>query len=291
MRILITGAAGFIGGHFAHIAAASGHEVLGLIRKKTGAEAIRFCEGALTEAPWREILDFQPEVCLHAAWHAKPGMFWDAQENELCVNDSLTFIRALWSKIDCHVIAIGTCAEYASSPHPLSESGSVLKPKSGYARAKHLLREQLEILAAKHGQTLGWARIFYPYGPGEPRVKLTSSLINSALWNEALVINQPRSIKDFIHIDDLASALLGLLEIRATGPVNLASGIGVQIEELARLIVQITGKGKVEVRPSSTPDPLSSMVGSTERLQRLVSFRTKTSLRDGLESLRLSLDR
>jgi dTDP-6-deoxy-L-talose 4-dehydrogenase (NAD+) len=291
MRILVTGASGFIGGHLCRTAVDSGHEVLGLIRKNsaTGAKTLRFCEGTLAQPSWREITEFHPDACLHAAWHAKPGAFWDAAENERCVSESRSFISKLWSRTGCHVVATGTCAEYMPSPHLLSEADSILQPESGYARTKHLLHQQLEEQAKAEGRTLSWARIFYPYGPGEPPVKLTSALISAAMRDETLVLHHPESIKDFIYIDDVARALLGLLETRAEGPINIASGRGVRIEELARAIMRMIGKGRIVIRPAATRDSLNSMIGDIGQLKKFVPFFPSFDLEKGLELLWASL--
>ncbi len=80
MRILVTGASGFIGSAFCRLALGHGHEIAGLMLPTETPPAhvpasthMHWLKGTLAEPPWPAIERFRPEVCVHFAWIATPG--------------------------------------------------------------------------------------------------------------------------------------------------------------------------------------------------------------------------
>ena len=81
MKILVTGATGFIGSAFAKLALSHGHAVGGMMLPTETPPAhvpvsdkMVWIKGTLTELPWREIETFKPDACIHFAWIATPGV-------------------------------------------------------------------------------------------------------------------------------------------------------------------------------------------------------------------------
>jgi nucleoside-diphosphate-sugar epimerase len=90
-------------------------------------------------------------------------------------------------------------------------------PTTAYARCKNDLRLALEADARAKSFAFCWTRIFYPYGPGEHPSRLCSSIIHKLVRDEKVVLKTPGSTKDYIFIEDLAEALLTVVEKRFTG--------------------------------------------------------------------------
>jgi nucleoside-diphosphate-sugar epimerase len=81
MRILVTGATGFIGSAFCRVARKAGHELAGLMLPTEqppadlrGRQGLTWLAGSLAEPPWPGIESFHPEACVHFAWIATPGV-------------------------------------------------------------------------------------------------------------------------------------------------------------------------------------------------------------------------
>ena len=289
MRILVTGATGFIGGSFARLAAASGHKIAALIRPgkapPTIAGDVSWHAGTLAEAPWPEIAAFRAEVCVHAAWITTPGVYLDSPENETLMQWSRDFIRRAAQTGVRRVVSLGTCLEYQISGSVLTESTTPLLPTFLYARCKDALRRSLEEDSAQYAFTLCWGRVFYPYGPGEHPARLCSALAQKLIRGERVVLKTPDSTKDYIFIDDLAAALLAVVEHEFSGAVNLGTGLGVTVRCVAETIEEILGRsGLIGIAEAAQPDPLAHVVADISRLCGL-GWSPRVSLRQGLSQL------
>ena len=126
MKIFVTGATGFIGSAFCRLALAHGHEIAGIIQlTKTSpaeilvSEKMTWLKGTLAELPWKGIERFQPDVCLHLAWIATPGVYLESPENERYLQWSLAMVRGLRRIGVNHIVGAGTCIEYQISETPL----------------------------------------------------------------------------------------------------------------------------------------------------------------------------
>jgi dTDP-6-deoxy-L-talose 4-dehydrogenase (NAD+) len=184
-----------------------------------------------------------------------------------------------------YVLALGTCVEYRMGHELLSEDTSPLAPTSLYARCKNQLREQLEEDAASRGFTLGWGRVFYPYGIGEHPARLCSSLIRKLAAGEPVVLRTPDSTKDYLHIRDLAAALLLVTERRFRGCVNLGTGIGISVRALAQMLAGALDRmGLVTEAPSPERDPLDFVVADARRVRSL-GWQPRVPLGEGLREL------
>lgn len=208
----------------------------------------------------------------------------ESPENEKFKDTSLSFLRHTRELGVRHVIALGTCIEYQMGNQPLSES-TPLAPTTTYARCKDELRRDLEADAIRFGDRFCWARIFYPYGPGEHPSRLCSSLIGKLTRGEQLVLKTPQSTKDYIYIDDIASALLRLVEKQGTGPVNIGTGVGTTVFDLASRLGSILGKpGLIARAVPEVSDPLGYVVADSSRLRGL-GWQPETDLEMGLRRL------
>ena len=240
MRILVTGATGFVGSAFIRHALAAGHDVGALVRSTKSPLPTRVTRlvGSMEAPPWEAIEQFHPDACLHAAWIATPGIYLDSPENERWVDWSLMFLQRLAKLGVRRITALGTCIEYRITGKPLSETSSSLHPVYPYSRAKHALHQQLRPVLESQGVSLAWARLFYPYGPGEHRDRLVSSLIRRLCAGEPVALRTPLSVKDYIHIDDVASALALTLDRGVDGPINVGSGEPVSVGAIAQHIAR-----------------------------------------------------
>ena len=104
------------------------------------------------------------------------------------------------------------------------------------------MRLWLQEAAERKSFQLCWARIFYAYGVGEDPTRLCTSLIRRFCRNEPLILKTPRSTKDYIYIDDAADALMLVLEKKFEGAVNLGTGVGTTIYDLAQSVAKMLGK-------------------------------------------------
>jgi nucleoside-diphosphate-sugar epimerase len=292
MRILVTGATGFIGAASVRLARDRGHDVAGLARPETilrlglrNINGLRWLGGTLAEPPWEDIGRFAPEHCLHAAWIADPGVYLDSPLNADYLRWSLAFFGGLKATGTPRAMALGTCIEYRVNGQPAREDATPLDPISPYARAKDALRRGVEEGIAGPGFGFSWGRVFYPYGPGEHPSRLCSALVRRLLAGETLRLKTPESTKDYIYIDDLAAAILAIMEGGLTGAINLGTGEGVTVRELARTIGRLLQREDLvqETSPAGD-DPLYYVVADAHRLRREAGWQPTWTLEAGLRA-------
>lgn len=292
MKILVTGASGFIGAAFCRLALGHGHEIAGIILPALtpptdlmAGEKMTWLEGTLAGLPWKSIERFQPDVGVHFAWIATPGVYLESPENEQYLQWSLDLVHRLRGLGVNHFVGAGTCIEYQISEAPLSEDRTPVDPTTLYARCKNALRETLAAEAHQDGWHFCWGRVFYPYGVGEHPARLCSSLIQKLRRGEKLVLQTPHSRKDYLYIEDLAAAILLTVEKKFTGTINWGTGKGVSVREIADAVAAMMGRPEmVENQNPPAPDPFPFVIADATRLKQL-GWQPNVDLQTGLSKL------
>ncbi len=292
MKIFVTGASGFIGSAFCHLALQRGHQVAGLYdstRPRPSQEAIAWLPGRLAALPLRELAEFKPEVCVHSAWISTPGEYLESPLNEQHLRWSENLLQQLPGVGVQHFVGVGTCLEYVSGDACLVEEIAPTSNATAYARGKNAFRESLFAEARRAGFSACWGRVFYPYGVGEHPARLCTSLIQKFRRNEKLVLKTPCSTKDYIYITDLAAAMLTTVERKFQGTINWGTGEGIPVRRIADTVAGLMGRPELveEVRPPQI-DPLGYIVADATKLHGL-GWRPEVDLRAGLERLLASL--
>lgn len=297
MNLLVTGATGFIGSAFVRLALARGHRVGALVRPRESLHAednLVWLPGTLAEPPWEKIARFAPDACVHAAWIATPGVYLESPENADWLRWSFDFVCNARDLAGVRrFLVLGTCIEYgidAARREPLHETRTPIAPTSFYAKCKNELRLALEAESARAGSTmfdLCWGRVFYPYGPGEHPQRLCSSLIARLQRDEKVLLQTPDSVKDYIHIDDLAAAMLAAVETpELCAVVNLGTGTGVSVREIAGTLGRLLDRSHlIEESIPPRPDPFGYIVADPSRLKSATGWAPCIGLDEGLAKL------
>ena len=101
---------------------------------------------------------------------------------------------------------------------------SPTKPATLYAATKLAMCLIGEQLAHGREARFAWGRVFYPYGPGEDPRRALPALVRSLLAGETFDATEGAQVRDYVHVDDVASGFITLLESGADGVYNLCSG-------------------------------------------------------------------
>lgn len=234
------------------------------------------------------ILHIEPERLVHLAWYTEHGRVMSAPENIVWVERSLQLTRAFVKHGGRRLVLIGSCAEYdwSNVAGPFSESRSRLAPGTLYGVAKDALRRMADTYARQEGTELAWGRPFFLYGPREAPERLVPSVIRSLLMNKTVATSSGRQVRDYMHVEDLADAIIALLDSSLVGEVNLASGIGVSLDEMIDRIVRSTGHPELVLRGELPDRPWESqlLVADVARLRDELGFRPRWSLTEGLDA-------
>jgi nucleoside-diphosphate-sugar epimerase len=293
MRVLVTGAAGFIGSHVTRRVVHEGHEVSAVILPGESTERLTDVQDRLfisaldlsEAAPVREFLrKIRPDCAIHLAWYAVPGKYWRAPENLDCVAMTLSLAQALAESGCRRLVAAGTCAEYDWDYGLLTEDVTPLKPRTLYGRCKNATRQILEAFCSQVTMSFAWTRFFYLYGPGEAHERLVPSVVRALLRGEAARCTSGRQIRDFLHVRDVASAVWAVATSQVTGAVNVGSGEPVRVRSVIETIERlVASNGAIEwgVIAEDPHDP-PLLVADVRKLTRETGWRQTLSLEEGL---------
>lgn len=292
MKIFVTGARGFIGSAVCRLAVARGHEVLGLARRwePPSAGLGGLVVGSLEEFPWPRLDAFGPEAVLHLAWTTTPGINFDSPENQILAAQSALLFQGLAERGVRHLAGTGTFIEYATSPVPLVEDVSPLTPLNSYARAKAETLRQLRATAEATGASWSWFRVFNAYGEGEARARMMSAMMLKLAAGEPAVVRTPASLRDYVQVADVAHGMLRTLEQSLTGPVNIGTGTGVRVYDLAVEIADAVGADMSLVQALHPPaeDIMPVAIAENSKL-RTTGWEPQVPLKEGLARLWESL--
>jgi nucleoside-diphosphate-sugar epimerase len=233
MRVLLTGATGFIGSHVARELLRRDHEVHATLRPSSDRRRIRDIEARLRIHPGEmDLVPVESDVAVHLAWYAVPGKYLTAPENRSCLESS----RRLLARVKGRAVFAGTCFEYDTALGTLRED-SPTKPATLYAECKDRLRR--EVVARPDS---AWVRFFYQYGPWEDERRLVPSVIRAVLRGEPANVSPGEQGRDFLHVEDVASAVCAVAESRLEGAVNIGSGRAPTVGEIVTRIGRIGGR-------------------------------------------------
>lgn len=290
--VTITGAGGFIGQHVVRELLAEGRRVDAVIGRQNPFPhppppglTVHRADLLDGEAASRWVRTLRPDALVHLAWYTVPGRYWTAPQNDQWRRAGAALLRALAETGCRRVVVIGTCAEYDWSDGVCSDISTPLRPATAYGIAKNRLREQLEETCLQAGMSGAWARLFFPYGPGEAEERLVPSVIRALMRQDVVRCTQGDYLRDYIYVRDVASALVALLDSGVTGAVNIASGHAVTIRQLVLTLVErFGGGGRVEFGaiPARENEP-ARLVADVRRLTEEVGWRPQTDLLRGLD--------
>lgn len=288
VRLLLTGASGCVGRALIGPLVARGFAVHAVARRiPPGAQGLWHAADLLDEDATRALLrDIRPGVLVHCAWFVEHGAFWTAPENAAWVSASEAMAAAFAEYGGRRFLGIGSCAEYAdaagddAAPWPETRR---IAPATPYGQAKAELAARL----ARQPFDVAWARLFLMFGPGEAPARLVPSVARALVEGREARIASGRPVRDVASTRFLGEALAALAASGVTGPVNVASGEGRTLANVARLLARAAGREDL-LRLGALPDragEVPAMVADIGRLRREVGFADPPQVEDDLRAL------
>src|SRR5260370_8337066 len=178
-----------------------------------------------------------------------------------------------------HVVMTGTCYEYDTDSGDLREDGPV-RPVTIYAASKLAAKMIGELRAAQLGVGFTWARIFYLYGPFEDERRLVPAVIRAVLEGREFPATSGTQVRDYLHVEDVASALCALATKGAVGTFNVCSGDKVTVAELIGEVARIMGRPdlvRLGALPHRPAEPMY-VLGHRQRLPAATPWNPPPSL-------------
>jgi dTDP-glucose 4,6-dehydratase len=299
MRIVITGAAGFIGSHLSETLLDRGHSVIGIDNLLTGDLAnISHLMGRDFVFVKHDVTNFihvdgPVDVVFHWASPASPIDYLEWPIPTLKVGALGTHKALGLAKAKGAKFVIASTSEVYGDPleHPQKETywGNVnpVGPRGVYDEAKRFAEAMTMAYHRYHGVDAKIVRIFNTYGP-RMRVKdgrAVPNFISQALKNEDVTIfGSGSQTRSFCYVSDLVDGILRLVESNINEPVNIGNPHEMSIEAMAHLIIKMTGsKSRVVFKELPTDDPKVRQPDIT-RARTLLGWEPKVPLEVGLTS-------
>jgi nucleoside-diphosphate-sugar epimerase len=240
MRVLLTGADGFIGRHVANQLTTNGVEFLKVSRKSRALSEEKLSLDLLAKPDWEPVLNsYKPTHLIHLAWCTEHGKYWESKENLAWIDGTYHLLDAFYKSGGEHAFHAGTCAEYDWRYGYCDEELTPCNPTTLYGIAKDATRRMCQALAANYGTQMAWGRIFFPYGPGEGERRLIPSLIRALRHETPLFGVNGNFIRDFISVNDIAEAICMISTQKYEGVINLCSGIPVSLREIVEVLAEL----------------------------------------------------
>jgi nucleoside-diphosphate-sugar epimerase len=288
-RVLLTGSSGFIGRYAVSELLEKDYEIHALYNKTKPVEKkhVIYHKVDLFDYSQQQMLmrEIEPTHLLHFAWYAVPGLYWNSLENFRWVQTSLELLKLFCQYGGQRAVLAGTCAEYDWSFGYCSEGVTPTCPSTVYGTCKNSLREMMAQISKQTGLSSAWGRIFYLYGPFEDRSRLIPYVVNSLLQNKQAKCSHGHQIRDFLYVQDVASAFVALLESDVMGPVNIASGQPVTLKNVIYKIADKLDRYnliQLGALPAQDNDP-RVLIADIRKLSEEVRWQPKFDLDVGLE--------
>ena len=300
MRVLVTGAAGFLGSHLCDRLLSDGCTVVGMDNLVTGTPANlghleSHSEFTLVQHDVSQFIavDGPLDAVLHLASPASPVDYLQLPIQTLKVGSLGTHNALGLAKAKQARFVLASTSEAYGDPqvHPQPETywGHVnpVGPRGVYDEAKRFAEAMTMAYHRYHDVDTRIARIFNTYGPRmrPDDGRVVSNFIVQALRGEPLTIYGDGSqTRSFCYVDDLIEGLMRLFERGGPEPRNLGNPDEFTVRELAHVVLRLTGSAsKIEFGPLPTDDP-KQRCPDISRAKEELGWEPKVPLEQGLSS-------
>ncbi len=293
-KVLITGAAGFVGRHLVHACLARGWDVIGIDVRAGAEDGGEIVRADLLDRPALASLLRDVDYVFHQAAVSSSPMFEPdpAHGVEVNIMGGLYLLQACAEAGVRRFVYASTSSLYGSLPVPWREDMAISAPPNAYAASK-LAFEYLARVYALRGEldTIG-LRYFSVYGPREEPKGPYANMISQFLWamrkgERPVIYGDGAQTRDFTYVDDVVRANLLAQETDAVGEVfNVGTGRETSINTLARTLSELLGR---DIEPTYVPNPIRNYVhrtlADTSKAEKLLGFRAAIAFRDGVARL------
>jgi dTDP-glucose 4,6-dehydratase len=302
-RVLVTGGAGFISSAFIrHLLRATPYEIVSLdaltyagnlqnLADIRSHERLSFVQGDIRdEALVRSVVE-QVDVIVNAAAesHVEKSILEGALEFVATnVEGTRVLLDAIREAPVDRFILISSSEVYGTAETVPMDEEHPLNPRSPYAATKAGADRLAYAYRATYDLPIVIARPFNNYGPRQHPEKVIPRFVIQALEERPLTVHGDGSAsRDWLYVDDDAEAIEALIEVDldtvAGEVINLATGADITVSQIADFVLELLGKPASRKEfVDERPGQVRRHVGSTEKAERLLGWRARTTIEEGL---------
>ena len=302
MKILVTGGAGFVGRHLANSFLDANHTVTifdnlsnSTMPKISGAlrDGASFVRGDITDygSTLKHTKDIDFVIHLAAKINVDESIVSPELTHAVNVTGTLNLLRACVANGTRNVIAASSAAVYGDSNRLLLSEDLQTIPISPYGASKLAIEHYLQAFSNSYSINSVSLRFFNIYGMGQsvPYAGVIEKFMERIQKNKPLVIyGDGKNTRDFVSISDITRAVnitMKKIAGKKGNVYNIATGRSVSINDLARLMLSISGRRLGVVHKGPKKGDIRHSQASIRLARKELGYSPKTSLRTGLESL------
>jgi UDP-glucose 4-epimerase len=291
--ILVTGGAGFIGSHLAEKLINEGYNVIIIDNLSRGnlnnllnvRESVKFIKGDIRDYNLMNDLIKNSEVIFHLASLSR--VIPCIKDPELCfkVNvEGTEIIARLSSKYGKKLIFSSSREVYGTAKYIPVDEDHPLNPENPYGISKVYAEKIIETYAKNYKLSYVILRLSNVYGERDFD-RVIPIFIENALNNKSLIVYGVDKLLDFIYIDDVVNALVKSMYVNENYILNIGSGVGTRILELAELIKRILNRNVNIVIKEKRKGEVDKFVANIDRAKKILKWTPKISLENGLKHM------
>lgn len=250
MKILVTGASGFVGNHVLnYLVSNTNHEIIATARNrknvidKSWFSKVEFIETDLYDDSFNQFENLKnPDILIHLAWSNLPNYYKSFHLTENLPNE-IHFLEQMIENGISKIVVTGTCFEYGMQEGELNESLPTF-PNNPYAIAKDTLRRYLEFKKSQNHFNFLWLRLFYMYGEGQSGNSIIPQLEEALARGEKIFnMSGGEQIRDYLPVEKVAEMIVKTtLKEDSSGIYNISSGIPIKLRIFVINYLKAIGK-------------------------------------------------
>ena len=293
MRVLVTGGAGFIGSHLVEKLIESGYEVVvidNLFRGKienleSVIDKIVFVKENIIDAEKIKPYIKNSEFVFHLA--ALSRVIPSIENPRLCLEYNVKgteIVARLCSKYNTKLVFSSSREVYGNANYLPVDEQHPLNPENPYGASKVAAEKIIEAYGKCYGLNYVILRLANVYGKRDFD-RVIPIFIEKALKGEDLIVYAGKQMLDFIYIDDVIEAFEKCMSLNKNCVMNIGSGKGTKILDLAKLIVEMLNKNcKIKIEKGRKGE-VEKFVANIEKAEKVLKWKPKTELKEGIRKM------
>jgi UDP-glucose 4-epimerase len=277
VRVVVTGASGFLGRRLVALLADSGHDVIAVARRPLDHVETVVGDLAVELPPLPNRVDAVIHLAQSGRYREWPGGAADMYG--VNVDAAFRLLERARRGGVSHFVLASTGAVYAPSDEPVTEDAP-LGPQGFYARSKLAA----EVLAHGYADDMVTAvlRPFAIYGRSQKGMLVANLAARVSGRDEVIVQGNPGLRINPVHVDDAARAFAAALTLPESGAFNVA---GDEVVSVTRLVERLADAAGSPARIRHVEGPSASLVGDVARMRDVLGAPPRVSLREGLATI------
>jgi nucleoside-diphosphate-sugar epimerase len=292
MKIIITGANGFLGSNLIRKLISENHTIYAFSNQTNNIDDIldktQFSFGYTSDIInyKDDIINFAPDVVIHCGWSGGNNyndlndtkQFYDNVEPSI---NLLSILNQLHKKPK--FVGFGSFSEYGMCSTKITEE-NIEDPVNLYGLSKLTFKKYSKIICEINNMDWIWVRPCYVYGPYDVKTRLIPLLINKFINNDPITLDKCDKTIDYIYIDDFTEYVYNLIMSSNNGVFNICSGNQYNLKEIINTVYELADSNSQVTYNSNINRKLTSsyICGDNTKIKNATNLSPKTDIKNGI---------